>query len=84
MNYIQFEGRDLEQSAWCSMPYHEEYLDNIPLYVQVAATFLYFVIPFAIVLFLYLRLGSQLCSFKYNLVTTSEIRKGQHCYLLTQ
>ena len=24
VNYIQFEGRDLEQSAWCSMPYNEE------------------------------------------------------------
>ena len=29
--------------------------DNMPLYVTVAATFLYFVIPFTIVLFLYLR-----------------------------
>jgi len=57
VNYIQFEGRDLEQSAWCSMPYNEEAPDNMPLYVTVAATFLYFVVPFTIVLFLYLRIG---------------------------
>ena len=24
VNYIQYDGRDLEQSAWCSMPYNEE------------------------------------------------------------
>merc|ERR1719210_2412149 len=39
------------------MPYNEEAPDNMPLYVTVAATFLYFVIPFTIVLFLYLRIG---------------------------
>lgn len=57
VNYIKYKGRDLEQSAWCSMPYNEEAPDNMPLYVTVAATFLYFVIPFTIVLFLYLRIG---------------------------
>ena len=55
VNYIQFEGQDLAQSAWCSMPFHEEDLDTTPLYFTVASTFLYFVVPFTIVFVLYLR-----------------------------
>ena len=37
------------------MPYNEEAPDNLPLYVTVAATILYFITPFTIVLVLYLR-----------------------------
>ena len=56
VNYIQYDGEDLAQSAWCSMPFHEEDLDKTPLYFTVASTLLYFVIPFSIVFVLYLRL----------------------------
>ena len=55
VNYIQYEGHDLAQSAWCSMPFHEEDLDTTPLYFTIASTFLYFVVPFTIVFVLYLR-----------------------------
>ena len=55
VNYIQYEGQDLEQSAWCSMPFHEEDLDTTPLYFTIGSTFLYFVVPFTIVFVLYLR-----------------------------
>ena len=56
VNYIQYDGEDLAQSAWCSMPFHKEDLDKTPLYFMVASTFLYFVIPFTIVFVLYIRL----------------------------
>ena len=55
VNYIQFEGQDLVQSAWCSMPFHEEDINKTPLYFTIASTFLYFVIPFTIVFVLYLQ-----------------------------
>ena len=55
VNYIQYEGHDLAQSAWCSMPFHEKDFDTTPLYFTIASTFLYFVVPFTIVFVLYLR-----------------------------
>ena len=55
VNYIKYNGEELVQSAWCSMPFNEEDLDTTPLYFTVASTFLYFVVPFTIVFVLYLR-----------------------------
>ena len=56
VNYIKYEGEDLVQSAWCSMPFNEGDLDKTPLYFTIASTLLYFVLPFTTVFVLYLRL----------------------------
>ena len=55
VNYIKFNGQNLLESAWCSMPFHENHLDTTPLYFTIASTIVYFVIPFTIVFVLYLR-----------------------------
>ena len=54
VNYIQYEGRDLEESAWCSMPFHQPD-QHTSLYFTIASTVLYFLVPFTIVFVLYLR-----------------------------
>ena len=60
MNYIQdIDGHDLEQSAWCSMPFNKDYLDKTPLYFTIASTVLYFLVPFTIVFVLYTRLDNS-------------------------
>ena len=55
VNYIKYNGQNLLESAWCSMPFHENHLDTTPLYFTIASTIVYFVIPFTIVFVLYLR-----------------------------
>ena len=55
VNYVQYEGEDLEESAWCSMPFDPEDMDKTPLYFTVASTILYFLVPFTIVFVLYTR-----------------------------
>ena len=55
VNYIEYEGVQLEESAWCSMPFHEVDKDNTPLYFMVTVTLLYFLVPFTIVFVLYMR-----------------------------
>ena len=55
MNYVQYDGEDLEESAWCSMPFDPEDMDKTPLYFTVASTILYFLVPFTIVFVLYTR-----------------------------
>ena len=55
VNYIEYEGEQLEESAWCSMPFHEIDKDKTPLYFTVAVTLLYFITPFIIVFVLYMR-----------------------------
>ena len=58
VNYIQYEGRDLEESAWCSMPFHQPD-QHTSLYFTIASTILYFLVPFTIVFVLYLRLAKS-------------------------
>ena len=55
VNYIKYAGDDLLESAWCGMPFHEETLNMAPLYLIIASTLIYFIIPFSIVFVLYLR-----------------------------
>ena len=55
VNYISYQGEDLAQSAWCSMPFNDRDLDKTPLYFTIASTVLYFVVPFTTVFVLYLR-----------------------------
>ena len=59
MNYVEFKGKDLEESAWCSMPFNKDDLDKTPLYFTVASTILYFLVPFTIVFVLYTRLDHE-------------------------
>ena len=61
VNYIKFDGHDLLESAWCGMPFHEENLNTAPLYLIIASTLMYFIIPFSIVFVLYLRYIVSLC-----------------------
>ena len=55
VNYIEYEGVQLEESAWCSMDFQEVDMDRTPLYFTVAVTVLYFLVPFTIVFVLYTR-----------------------------
>ena len=55
VNYIEYEGEQLEESAWCSMDFQEVDMDRTPLYFTVAVTVLYFLVPFTIVFVLYTR-----------------------------
>ena len=57
MKMKDIKNKILEISITIYNPYYDydQAPDNMPLYVTVAATFLYFVVPFTIVLCLYLR-----------------------------
>ena len=55
MNYLVYEGRELAESAWCSIPFNEEGIGS--MYLMLAATTLYFLIPMVTVTFIYIRCG---------------------------
>ena len=48
-----YEGQDLAESAWCSIPFTEEGIGS--MYLMLAATILYFIIPMVTVTFIYIR-----------------------------
>ena len=76
MNYVEFQGKDLEESAWCSMPFDPEGMDKTPLYFTVASTILYFLVPFTIVFVLYTRIGLEMKAggiFLFNVWGENEI-----------
>ena len=53
VNYLVYEGRELEESAWCSIPFNEEGIGS--MYLMLAATTLYFLVPMVTVTFIYIR-----------------------------
>ena len=53
VNYLTYEGRVLEETTWCSIPFNEE--TSGILYIMLGSTILYFFIPLIIVTFLYLQ-----------------------------
>jgi len=59
VNYLPWEGRQLPESAWCSIPFNESSA-HASLYMMLASTLLYFFAPLAVVVFLYTRIGLTL------------------------
>ena len=55
-----YEGRELAESAWCSIPFNEEGIGS--MYLMLAATTLYFLIPMVTVTFIYIRWGTRTIS----------------------
>ena len=57
VNYLEYDGTILEESAWCSIPFNEETSGS--LYMMLGSTILYFFIPMVVVTLLYLRFQTQ-------------------------
>lgn len=53
VNYLVYEGENLEQSSWCSIPFNEENIES--LYMMLFTTVIYFLVPMFTVLILYIR-----------------------------
>ena len=43
VNYLLYDGKIVEESAWCSIPFTEEISGS--LYIMLASTLLYFYAP---------------------------------------
>ena len=63
VNYLDYEGRILEESAWCSIPFNEE--THGSLYMMLGSTLLYFFAPMFVVTLLYTRWGLMERFFQY-------------------
>ena len=57
VNYLVFNDRIVEESAWCSIPFNEE--PSGSLYMMLGSTIIYFIVPMVVVTMLYTR---YLCS----------------------
>ena len=55
VNYLEYDGTILEESAWCSIPFNEETSGS--LYMMLGSTILYFFAPMIVVTLLYTRYG---------------------------
>ena len=53
VNYLEYDGTILEESAWCSIPFNEETSGS--LYIMLGSTLVYFFAPLVIVTALYSR-----------------------------
>ena len=53
VNYLLYDGKIVEESAWCSIPFTEETSGS--LYIMLASTLLYFFAPLVVVSFIYSR-----------------------------
>ena len=53
VNYLTYNGKMVEKSAWCSMDFTEEGLTS--LYMMLASTFVFFLAPMAVLVALYAR-----------------------------
>ena len=54
VNYLIYDGVELEESSWCSIPFNEENIGS--LYLMLASTLVYFLVPMITVSVLYIRL----------------------------
>ena len=54
VNYLVLDGALLEETSWCSIPFNEENIGS--LYMMLATTLVYFLVPMITVTFLYIRL----------------------------
>ena len=53
VNYLEYDGTILEESAWCSIPFNEETTGS--LYMMLGSTVIYFFVPMVVVTLLYTR-----------------------------
>ena len=53
VNYLEYNGTVLTQSAWCSIPFNEETSGS--LYIMLGSTTIYFFTPLCVVSLLYYR-----------------------------
>lgn len=58
VNYLVFNDRIVEESAWCSIPFNEE--PSGSLYMMLGSTIIYFIVPMVVVTMLYTRIGLAL------------------------
>ena len=65
VNYLEYDGTILEESAWCSIPFNEETSGS--LYMILGSAFLYFFIPMLVVTLLYTRLDIYNTPFPFSL-----------------
>ena len=55
VNYLKHNDRQLEESAWCSVPFDEN--DTGALYMTLTCILLFFIIPLFIVIILYAKIA---------------------------
>ena len=53
VNYLTYNGRIVEESAWCSMAFTEEGMAS--LYMMLASTVVFYLAPTALLVALYAR-----------------------------
>ena len=53
VNYLVYNGKIVEESAWCSIPFNEETTGS--LYMMLGSTVIYFFVPMVVVTLLYTR-----------------------------
>ena len=53
VNYLHYNGKIVEESAWCSIPFNEETTGS--LYMMLGSTVIYFFVPMVVVTLLYTR-----------------------------
>ena len=54
MNYLEYNGEDLEEASWCSVSHTEE--NWVSLYLMLGSTIIYYLLPLVTVTVLYIRL----------------------------
>jgi len=65
VNYLQFKGKILLNSAWCSVPFDE---NTGSLYMTLACTLVFFILPIIIVTILYIRIARSFSQKKRKVV----------------
>ena len=54
VNYLEYNGEDLEEASWCSVSHTEE--NWVSLYLMLGSTIIYYLLPLVTVTVLYTRL----------------------------
>ena len=54
VNYLEYNGEDLEEASYCTVPHNKENWGS--LYLMLASTVVYFVLPMITVIILFARL----------------------------
>lgn len=66
VNYLIYDGAILEETAWCSIPFNEENIGS--LYMMLATTLVYFLVPMITVSVLYVRLATGDIDAYYHII----------------
>ena len=65
VNYLDFKGKILLNSAWCSVPFDE---NSGTLYMTMACTLVFFILPIIIVTVLYIQIALSFSQKKRKVV----------------